>query len=104
MAELSKYTPNLRLGIRLKTIILLRSIAVIGQLVTCLTSNFLNFKLPYIEVYLTIGVLALSNFILFLLYSWNKRFSETTTTFVIGADIIQLALLIFLLADYQIHL
>ena len=96
MAELSKYTPNLRLGIRLKTIILLRSIAVIGQLVTCLVvSNFLNFKLPYIEVYLTIGALALSNFILFLLYSWNKRLSETTTTFVIGADIIQLALLIF---------
>ena len=96
MAELSKYTPNLRLGIRLKTIILLRSIAVIGQLVTCLVvSNFLNFKLPYIEVYLTIAALALSNFILFLLYSWNKRLSETTTTFVIGADIIQLALLIF---------
>ena len=63
MAELNKYTPNLRLGIRLKTIILLRSIAVIGQLVTCLVvSNFLNFKLPYIEVYLTIGALALSNF------------------------------------------
>ena len=96
MAEESKYTPNLRLGIRLKTLILLRSVAVIGQLLTCLVvSNILLFKLPYFEVYMTIGALALSNLILFLLYSWNKRLSETTTTFVIGGDIIQLALLVF---------
>ena len=89
MAELNKYTPNLRLGIRLKTIILLRSIAVIGQLVTCLVvSNFLNFKLPYIEVYLTIGALALSNFILFLYISNttkpNKKIRIGTTKFFIG--------------------
>ena len=96
MAEENKYNPNLRLGIRLKTLILLRSVAVIGQLLTCLVvGNILLFKLPYLEVYMTIGALALSNIILFLLYSWNKRLSETTTTFVIGGDIIQLALLVF---------
>lgn len=105
MAEESKYTPNLRLGIRLKTLILLRSVAVIGQLLTCLVvGNILLFKLPYFEVYMTIGALALSNLILFLLYSWNKRLSETTTTFVIGGDIIQLALLVFSRVGYQIHL
>jgi len=96
MTEENKYNPNLRLGIRLKTLILLRSVAVIGQLLTCLVvGNILLFKLPYLEVYMTIGALALSNIILFLLYSWNKRLSETTTTFIIGGDIIQLALLIF---------
>ena len=96
MAEENKYNPNLRLGIRLKTLILLRSVAVIGQLLTCLVvGNILLFKLPYLEVYMTIGALALSNIVLFLFYSWNKRLSETTTTFVIGADIIQLALLVY---------
>ena len=96
MAVENKYSLNLRLGIRLKTLILLRSIAVIGQLFTCLVvGNFLLFKLPYLEVYMTIGALALSNIVLFLFYSWNKRLSETTTTFVIGADIIQLALLVY---------
>ncbi len=96
MAVENKYSLNLRLGIRLKTLILLRSIAVIGQLLTCLVvGNFLLFKLPYLEVYMTIGALALSNIVLFLFYSWNKRLSETTTTFVIGADIIQLALLVY---------
>ena len=96
MAVENKYSLNLRLGIRLKTLILLRSVAVIGQLLTCLVvGNFLLFKLPYLEVYMTIGALALSNIVLFLFYSWNKRLSETTTTFVIGADIIQLALLVY---------
>tara|TARA_B100000427_G_scaffold151832_1_gene126497 strand:+ start:198 stop:1490 length:1293 start_codon:yes stop_codon:yes gene_type:complete len=96
MVKEKKYSPDLGLGVRLKTIILLRSIAVIGQLLTCIIiGNFLLFNLPLIEVYSTIIALALSNLLLFLVYSWNQRLSETTTTIVIAADIIQLAMLIY---------
>ncbi len=96
MVKEKKYLPDLGLGVRLKTIILLRSIAVIGQLLTCIIiGNFLLFNLPLIEVYSTIIALALSNLVLFLVYSWNQRLSETTTTIVIAADIIQLAMLIY---------
>ncbi|MEC7381041.1 MAG: ActS/PrrB/RegB family redox-sensitive histidine kinase [Pseudomonadota bacterium] len=96
MVKEKKYSPDLGLGVRLKTIILLRSIAVIGQLLTCIIiGNFLLFNLPLIEVYSTIIALALSNLVLFLVYSWNQRLSETTTTIVIAADIIQLAMLIY---------
>jgi len=96
MVKEKKYSPDLGLGVRLKTIILLRSIAVVGQLLTCIIiGNFLLFNLPLIEVYSTIIALALSNLLLFLVYSWNQRLSETTTTIVIAADIIQLALLIY---------
>ena len=96
MVKEKKYSPDLGLGVRLKTIILLRSIAVVGQLLTCIIiGNFLLFNLPLIEVYSTIIALALSNLLLFLVYSWNQRLSETTTTIVIAADIIQLAMLIY---------
>ena len=92
----NKYIPDLRLGVRLKTIILLRFIAVIGQLLTIIVvGNILLFQLPYLEVYLTIGALVFSNLILFLMYSWNQRLSETTTGIVLAGDIIQLALLIY---------
>ena len=65
MVKEKKYSPDLGLGVRLKTIILLRSIAVIGQLLTCIIiGNFLLFNLPLIEVYSTIIALALSNFCL----------------------------------------
>jgi two-component system sensor histidine kinase RegB len=96
MVKEKKYSPDLGLGVRLKTFILLRSIAVIGQLLTCIIiGNFLLFNLPLIEVYSTIIALALSNLLLFLVYSWNQRLSETTTTIIIAADIIQLAMLIY---------
>ena len=96
MVKEKKYSSDLGLGVRLKTIILLRSIAVVGQLLTCIIiGNFLFFNLPLIEVYSTIIALALSNLLLFLVYSWNQRLSETTTTIIIAADIIQLAMLIY---------
>ena len=53
MTDENKYIPDLRLGVRLKTIILLRFIAVIGQLLTIIVvGNILLFQLPYLEVYL----------------------------------------------------
>ena len=87
---------SLGLGIRVKTLVNLRWIAVLGQTITCLIVHyFLNFELPWTEVSLTILALAISNFALYPGYSINNRLNETSTTFVIAADIIQLALMIF---------
>lgn len=87
---------SLGLGIRVKTLVNLRWIAVLGQTITCLIVHyFLNFELPWTEVSLTIIALAISNFALYPGYSINNRLNETSTTFVIAADIIQLALMIF---------
>ena len=55
----------------------------------------MNFQLPLVEVSLTILALAISNIALYPGYSINNRLNETSTTFVIAADIIQLALMIF---------
>ena len=83
-------------GIRVKTLVNLRWIAVLGQTITCfIVHYFLNFELPWTEVSLTILALAISNFALYPGYSINNRLNETSTTFVIAADIIQLALMIF---------
>ncbi|MEC7830784.1 MAG: ActS/PrrB/RegB family redox-sensitive histidine kinase [Pseudomonadota bacterium] len=96
MVDENKYIPDLRLGVRLKTIILLRFIAVIGQFLTIVVvGNILLFQLPYLEIYLTIAALVFSNLILLFMYSWNQRLSETTTGIVLAGDIIQLALLIY---------
>ena len=87
---------SLGLGIRVKTLVNLRWIAVLGQTITCfIVHYFLNFELPWTEVSLTILALAISNFALYPGYSINNRLNETSTTFVIAADIIQLALMIF---------
>ena len=91
-----KYSPNLELGVRVRTIVYLRWIAVFGQILTCsVVGGILNFNLPWFEVYLTIFALAASNILLYPRYPWQHRLSETATTIVICADIFQLALLVY---------
>ena len=51
--------------------------------------------MPWLEILLTILALIISNLFLYPRYSVNSRLSETSTTFVIAGDILQLALLIF---------
>ena len=96
MDDGSKDIPSLGLGIRARTLINLRWIAVLGQTITCLVvDNLFGFQLPWLEILLTILALIISNFFLYPRYSLNSRLSETSTTFVIAGDILQLALLIF---------
>ena len=96
MDDESKDIPSLGLGIRARTLINLRWIAVLGQTITCLVvDNFFGFQLPWLEILLTILALIISNLFLYPRYSVNSRLSETSTTFVIAGDILQLALLIF---------
>ena len=83
-------------GIRVKTLINLRWVAALGQIITCIVVGyFFGFQLPWLELLLTIFALVISNLILYPLYSTKNRLSETSTTFVIAGDIVQLALLIF---------
>ena len=96
MENLEKEISSLGLGIRAKTLINLRWIAVLGQAITCLVVEyFFGFQLPWLEILLTILALIISNLALYPRYSTNNRLSETATTIVIAADILQLALLIF---------
>ena len=96
MENLEKEISSLGLGIRAKTLINLRWIAVLGQIITCLVVEyFFGFQLPWLEILLTILALIISNLALYPRYSSNNRLSETATTVVIAADILQLALLIF---------
>ena len=96
MDDESKDIPSLGLGIRARTLINLRWIAVLGQTITCLVvDNLFGFQLPWLEILLTILALIISNLFLYPRYSVNSRLSETSTTFVIAGDILQLALLIF---------
>lgn len=96
MDDESKDISSLGLGIRARTLINLRWIAVLGQTITCLVvDNFFGFQLPWLEILLTILALIISNLFLYPRYSVNSRLSETSTTFVIAGDILQLALLIF---------
>jgi two-component system sensor histidine kinase RegB len=68
----------------------------LGQIITCLVVEyFFGFQLPWLEILLTILALIISNLALYPRYSTNNRLSETATTVVIAADILQLALLIF---------
>ena len=96
MENVEKEISSLGLGIRAKTLINLRWIAVLGQIITCLVVEyFFGFQLPWLEILLTILALIISNLALYPRYSSNNRLSETATTVVIAADILQLALLIF---------
>ena len=96
MENVEKEISSLGLGIRAKTLINLRWIAVLGQIITCLVVEyFFGFQLPWLEILLTVLALIISNIALYPRYSTNNRLSETATTVVIAADILQLALLIF---------
>ena len=96
MENVEKEISSLGLGIRAKTLINLRWIAVLGQTITCLVVEyFFGFQLPWLEILLTILALIISNLALYPRYSTNNRLGETATTVVIAADILQLALLIF---------
>jgi two-component system sensor histidine kinase RegB len=96
MENVEKEISSLGLGIRAKTLINLRWIAVLGQTITCLVVEyFCGFQLPWLEILLTILALIISNLALYPRYSTNNRLGETATTVVIAADILQLALLIF---------
>ena len=83
--------------VRLRTLTMLRWMAVLGQLVALTVADRyvgLNFNIGL--CYLVVGVSVLSNLLAALLFPENKRLSETEAMLTLLFDIAQLAVLLYL--------
>ena len=94
LLEVVKSTDNIQLD--KKTLVILRWIAIVGQLITINIVYFiLNFGFPFIYCYLIIFFGILTNF--FLQFKIKKKLlSDFSSTLYLAYDLIQLATLIFL--------
>lgn len=83
--------------IRLRTIILVRWVAIIGQVIALLVAQIVfELQLEYGFCYLAIGVSVIGNLIAMFVFPENKLLSETENTFMILFDLLQLCFLLFL--------
>ncbi len=83
--------------VRLRTLIVLRWIAVIGQLAAIETArHYFGILLPVGLCYLAVGVAIMANLVAILVYPENKRLSEAETTLTLMFDVAQLGFLLFL--------
>jgi two-component system sensor histidine kinase RegB len=83
--------------LRVRTLVRLRTLAILGQSLTVLgTAHVFGFDVPVAACFVLIGALALFNVILRLAYPPTQRLSPSTSTFVLGFDILQLAGLLFM--------
>lgn len=83
--------------VRLQTLVLLRWIAITGQLLAILFVHFgLDFRLPLLPSLAVVGVSALLNIVLFIVYPTAKRLTEAGATGYLAFDLIQLCVLLFL--------
>ncbi len=83
--------------VRLQTLVLLRWIAIIGQLLAILFVHFgLSFKLPLLPALGVVGISALLNIMLFVVYPTAKRLSEQGAALYLAFDLVQLCILLFL--------
>ena len=90
-------TPSRGNWIRLRTLILLRWWAIIGQITALIVAQQLyNLNLEIGLCYLTVGVAVISNLVASFIYPENKRLSETETLMVVLFDMLQLGLMLYL--------
>lgn len=83
--------------VRLQTLVLLRWIAIIGQLLAILFVHFgLNFRLPLLPGLTVVGISALLNVVLFMVYPTAKRLTEAGAAGYLAFDLLQLCALLFL--------
>jgi two-component system, sensor histidine kinase RegB len=88
--------------LRLRTLILIRWIAVMGQTITVLIVHFgLGFHLSVLLCLSVIGTLALSNLILSLRRIASSRLDDRATVLLLGFDVLQLAALLYLTGGLQ---
>lgn len=83
--------------IRLRTLILLRWVAILGQL-TAITvaQRMYNLQLELGLAYLAVGVSVIGNLIAIAVFPENKRLSETENFLMVMFDLLQLAFLLYL--------
>ncbi|WP_306153225.1 sensor histidine kinase RegB [Roseovarius sp. MMSF_3281] len=83
--------------IRLRTLILLRWWAIIGQVSALIVAQRLySLNLEIGLCYLAVGVAVISNLVASFVYPENKRLSESETLMVVLFDLLQLGLLLYL--------
>ena len=83
--------------VRLRTLIVLRWIAIFGQLVAItVASRMFNLDLNIGLCFLAIGISIVANLIAVFIFPENKRLTEGEVTGMLIFDILQLAFLLFL--------
>ena len=83
--------------IRLRTIILVRWIAIFGQVVALVIAQFtFDLELEFGLCYLAVGISVIGNLIAMFVFPENKLLSETENSFMILFDLLQLCFLLFL--------
>ena len=83
--------------VRLRTLVLLRWMAVLGQLVAITVADrYFGIKLDLGLCYLVVGAAVVANFMAMWLVPGNKRLTETEAMLTLLFDIAQLALLLYL--------
>ncbi|MDZ4094645.1 MAG: ActS/PrrB/RegB family redox-sensitive histidine kinase [Paracoccaceae bacterium] len=88
---------NRNAWVRLRTLIMLRWLAIIGQLVAITVADrFYGMHLPLGLCYLTVGASIIANLISVFIFPENKRLSELQALFMLLFDLAQLSMLIFL--------
>ncbi|AUQ47875.1 sensor histidine kinase RegB [Phaeobacter inhibens] len=83
--------------IRLRTLILLRWVAIVGQVSAITVAQQLyNLQLELVLCYIAIGVSVLGNLIAIILFPQNKRLSEFENFLMVLFDLLQLNFLLYL--------
>ncbi|HSG54254.1 MAG TPA: ActS/PrrB/RegB family redox-sensitive histidine kinase, partial [Paracoccaceae bacterium] len=83
--------------IRLRTMILLRWGAIVGQLTALIVAQHLyNLRLEMGLCYLVVGVSIIGNLVAMFIFPENKRLSETENLLMVLFDLLQLGMLLYL--------
>ena len=83
--------------IRLRTIILLRWVAIAGQLAALAVSQQVyNLALPLVPCLMVVGASVAGNLLSLFMFPENKRLSETENLMMVLFDLLQLGLLLYL--------
>ncbi|THD85676.1 ActS/PrrB/RegB family redox-sensitive histidine kinase [Aliigemmobacter aestuarii] len=86
-----------RESMRLRTLILLRWMAIAGQLAAIAVSiRYFDMQVPLGLCFMTIGASIISNLIFIFIFPENKRLSDTEALMILLFDLAQLCLLLFL--------
>ena len=102
-AQLDDLSPSWAAGrqrdnwVRLRTLVVLRWVAITGQLAAVLVAaQLFRLDLAYGLCLLVIGVSVLGNLVAMFIFPPNKRLGETENLMMVAFDLLQLALLLYL--------
>ena len=103
MTDTSLITPSEPSSpISLRTLILIRWVAIAGQASTILIVHYgLGFSLPVVPALAVVASSALLNLVLIVLRYWAARLGERDAALYLGYDTLQLAVLLFLTGGLQ---